>query len=80
MRPRAIEFGSGLRVPWKWGLRAQPGLPGDGVDQVPAGEVRCGEGRERPEKGPLKGHLDSGQALAARGSWAPLKAPLGLEQ
>ena len=73
MCPQAPEFGSGLRVPWKRGLRAQPGLPGDGVDQVPAGEVRCGEGRERPEKGPLKGHLALRSGSGSQGELGSIK-------
>ena len=74
MCPQASEFGSGLRVPWKGGLRAQLGLPGDGVDQVPAGVVRCGEGRDRLEKGPLRGHLALG---SGSGSWGELGSMKG---
>lgn len=74
MGPRILEWAKG---PAEGGPAAQPGLPGDGV---PTGEVRCEQGRERPEKGPLRGHLALRSGSGSGGSWAPLKAPLGFER
>lgn len=61
--------------PAEGGPAAQPGLPGDGV---PTEEVRCEQGRERPEKGPLRGHLALRSGSGSQGELGSIKGTPGV--